>query len=72
VARERKREGDGAVEMRTGDAPDRVDHRHDHEAEDDRDADVAERVRLGISDDRARAGKDEREGADRLGAEGAR
>ena len=44
VAGEREREGDGRVEVRAGDVPDGVDHRHDHEPERDRDADVAERV----------------------------
>ena len=45
VPGEREGERDGGVEVRAGDVPDRVDHRHDHEPERDRDADVAERVR---------------------------
>jgi hypothetical protein len=52
-----------------GDVADRVDHRHGREAEDDRDADVAERVRLGVDHHGARPGEDEGEGADRLGYE---
>ncbi len=60
------------VEVRAGDVADGVDHRHDHEAEGDRNADVAEGVRLGVDHDRARAREDERERADRLGDERAR
>jgi hypothetical protein len=46
--------------------PDRVDHRHDHQPEGDRDADVPERVRLPIDHHRTRAGEHQSEGADRL------
>lgn len=53
--------------MGAGDVPDGVDHRHDHEPEGERDADVAERVRFRVDHYRAGAGEDEREGADRLG-----
>jgi hypothetical protein len=53
--------------MGSRDVPDRVDHRHDHEPERDRHADVAERLRLGVHHHRAGAGEDERKGADRLG-----
>jgi hypothetical protein len=45
-----------------------VDHRHDHQAEDERDADGAQRAAVdGVGDDRAAAGEDEGEDADRLG-----
>ena len=67
-----KAKRDGRVEVRPGDVPDRVDHRHDHEPEADRDADVAEPLRLGVDHDRAAAGEDERERADRLGRRAAR
>jgi hypothetical protein len=43
---------------------DRVDHRHDHEAERNRDADVPQCLGLGIDHDRAGARKDERERSD--------
>ena len=33
VPGQREGERDGGVEVRAGDVPDRVDHRHDHEAE---------------------------------------
>jgi hypothetical protein len=49
--------------------PDCVDHRHDHEAEADRDSDVAERVCLGVDHDRPGAGEDERERPDQFGDE---
>jgi hypothetical protein len=46
----------------------RIDHRHDHQAEDEGDADRPQRARvLGLGDDRATAGEDQGEGADRLG-----
>ena len=67
VPGEREGERDGGVEVGAGDVADRVDHHHDHEAERDRDADVPELVRLGVDHDRAAAGEDERERADRLG-----
>ncbi len=67
VAREDEGEGDGRIEVRAGDVPDGVDHRHDHEPERERHPDVSELVRLGVDHDRARAGKDECKGADRLG-----
>src|SRR5881275_2305717 len=44
MAGERERERHRRVEMRPGDVPDRIDHRHDHQPECDRDADVAERM----------------------------
>ena len=69
VPAEREGEGDRRVEVGAGDVPDRVDHRHDHEAEGDRDADVAELVCLGVDHDRAATGEDERERADELGHE---
>src|SRR5581483_9800508 len=59
------------VEVRAGDVPDGVDHRHDHEPERDRNAHVSERVRLRVDHHRAGSGEDEREGADRLGRCGA-
>ena len=69
MAAERKHEADRGVEVRAGDVPDRVDHRHDHEAEGDRDAYVAERAGLGVDHDRAAAGEHERKRADELGRE---
>ena len=47
---------------------DRIDHHHDHETEGKRDSDGAERVAvLGIGDDRAASGEDERERRETLG-----
>ncbi len=69
MAGECEGERDGGVEVRAGDVPDGVDHRHDHEAEGDRDTDVPKGVRLRIDHDRAGACEDEREGADGLGNE---
>ena len=69
VAREHEGEGHGRVEVRARDVTDRVDHRHDHEPERDRDADVAELAGLRVDHDRAAAGEDQRERADRLGRE---
>jgi hypothetical protein len=66
VAREREGEGDGGVEVGAADVADGVDAEHDHQAERDRDPDVAKLVRLGVDHDRPAAGEDEREGADRL------
>jgi hypothetical protein len=42
---------------------DRIDHRHDHEAETDRHSDVPERLRLGVDHDRATTREDERKRA---------
>jgi hypothetical protein len=64
VAREREGEGDGGVEVGTAaDVADGVDPKHDHQPEGDRDADVAELLRLRVDHDRA---EDERERPDRL------
>jgi hypothetical protein len=47
---------------------DRIDHDHDHKAEDDRDADDAERpVVCRVGDDRPAPCEHEREGGDALG-----
>jgi hypothetical protein len=69
VPAEREGEGDGGVEVRAGDVPDGVDHRHDHEPEREGDTDVAERTCFRVDHDRAAAGEDERERADELGHE---
>ena len=69
MAGEGERERDGRVEVSAGDVADRIDHRHDHQAEGDGDADVSKGVRLGIDHDCSRPGKDEREGPERLGDE---
>src|SRR5581483_11439546 len=69
VPRQREGEGDCGVEVRTADVADGVDSDHDHQPEAERDADVAELVRLRVDHDRAAAGEDEREGADRLGCQ---
>ena len=66
VARERERERHRGVEVGTGDVPDRIDHRHDHQPERDRHAHVPERMRLRVDHHRAGAGEDERERADRF------
>jgi hypothetical protein len=47
--------------------PDGVDHRHDHQPEGDRDADVPELVRLRVDHHRTRAREDEREGTQGFG-----
>jgi hypothetical protein len=53
--------------MGAGEVAGRVDHRHDHQPEDEGDADGAERTRvLRLGDDRAATGEDEGESADRL------
>ena len=67
VARQPKRESHRRVEMCAGHVPDRVDHRHDREAESERDACVPESTRLRVDHDRAAAEEDETEDADRLG-----
>ena len=69
---QREREGDGGIEVRSGDVPDRVDHHHDHEPEAEGHAEVAERAGLCVDDDRSATGEDEREGPYRLGYQGAR
>ena len=66
---ESEREGDRGVEVGAGDVPDGVDHHHDHQAEREGDADVAELMRLGVDHDGAAAGEHERERADELGRE---
>ena len=69
MAGKREREADGRVEVRAGDVPDGVDHRHDHEPERQGDADVTEGAGLLVNHDRPAAGEDQRERADRLGRE---
>ena len=72
MARRCEGEGHGGVEVGAADVADRVDPEHDHQPERDRNADMAELVRLRIDHHRAAAGEDEREGADRLRDERAR
>ena len=67
MARKRKRERNGGIEVRTRDVTDGVDHHHDHKSEDDCDSDMAERVRLVVDHDRAGAGKHECKRPDQLG-----
>ena len=68
VAGEGEGERHRRVEVRAGEVAGRVDHRHDHQAEDERDADRAERAGVdGVGDDRTAAGKDEGESAEGLG-----
>ena len=68
VAGEGEGERHRRVEVGAGEVAGRVDHRHDHQAEDERDADRAERAGVDrVGDDRAAAGEDEGEGADALG-----
>jgi hypothetical protein len=67
VACQRERERDCRVEVGARDVPDRIDHDHDHQAEADRHADVAELMRRGVDHDRPAAGEHQREGADQLG-----
>ena len=65
VQRERNRHR--GVDVRAGEMPGGVDHRHDHEAEGENDALDAERaVVLGVRDDRAAAREDECERSRRL------
>ena len=65
-------EGEGKshrrVEVGAGEVAGRVDHGHDHQAEDERDADRTQGSGMhGVGDDRAAAGEDEGEGAEGLG-----
>jgi hypothetical protein len=54
--------------MGAGEVAGGVDHRHDHQPEDERDPDGAEDALVeGIGDNRATAGEDQGEGPDRLG-----
>jgi hypothetical protein len=55
--------------VRAGDVADGVDHRHDHEAEGERDPDLAEGLGLRIDHDGATTREHERKGADELGTE---
>ncbi len=62
-----KAERDGWVQMRAGDVAEGVDHRHHHQTECQRDADVRDRPARNVVDhDRAGAGEDEAEGAEKL------
>jgi hypothetical protein len=72
VTAERKGEGDGRVDVSATDMAERPDDGCDYEAECDRDADVAELVRLGVNHYRPRPGEDESERADQFCGEGAR
>jgi hypothetical protein len=68
-------EGDrhGGVDVRAGEVTGRVDHDHDHEAEDGGHAAGAEgAVARRVGDDRPAAGEDERERRDGLGDRAAR
>ncbi len=61
-------EGHRGVEVGAGEMAGRVDHRHDHQAEDERDADGAQHAGVdSVGDDRPAAGEDQRERPDRLG-----
>ena len=54
--------------MRSGQMAGGVDHDHDHEPEDEADARRRQAPAvLGVGDDRAAAGEDEREGGETLG-----
>ena len=68
VAGEGEGERHRRVEVGAGEVAGRVDHRHDHQAEDERDADGAEHSGVHrVGDDRPAAGEDEGEGAESLG-----
>jgi hypothetical protein len=66
VARQGEREADGRVDVGTGDIADGVDHHHDHQAEADRDTDMAECAGFRVDHDRATAGDHEPERPDHL------
>ncbi len=69
VPRQSECKRDRRIEVRPADVTNRVDPEHDHEAEGDRDADVAELMRLRVDHHCAAACEHERERADRLGDE---
>jgi hypothetical protein len=55
-------------DVRPGQMPDGVDHRHDDQPEDEADPDGAEGSFVaGVRHDRAASGEDQREGGERLG-----
>jgi len=72
VTCERERERHGGVEMRPRDMSDRVDHRHDHQPEGDRDADMAKRMRPRIHHHCTSPREHQSEGANRLSDERSR
>ncbi len=69
MPRQRERHADGRVQVRAGEMPDRVDHRHDHEAERECNAEMSECARVRVDHDRAGSDENERERPDRLGEE---
>ena len=63
-------DGHRRVDMGAGDVADRIDHRHDDQAEGEGYAEVGD-IAAGdaVHDDRARAGEDQGEGTDRFGGD---
>ena len=59
------------VDVRAGDVRERVDHRHHHETEGERDTDVPESSSLGVDHDRAAAEEHERKRPEGLRAQDA-
>src|SRR5579872_1249671 len=66
MPRQRERERHRGVEVGAADVTDGVDPEHDHKAEGDRDADMAELVRLRVDHHGPATGEHERERPDRL------